>query len=61
MDILLEFVRIAIGVSGLASSILFSCLIVSDAGFGKRKETLMRQAESFLALFAVSVIVYLVL
>ena len=61
MNVILGFVKIAIGFSGLASSVLFSFLIFGDVWLGKRSDALMRQAGSFLALFAVSVMVYLVL
>jgi hypothetical protein len=61
MNLVAEFAIDAIKGSGLISSVLLSCITLLSIRSGESKGTLIKQASGFLALFLVSLLVYLVI
>lgn len=61
MNVVLEFATYAIEGSGLAASLLLSCLAALSMRTGKCEGALAKQALGFFALFLVSLVVYVVL
>lgn len=61
MNVVAVFATDIIKGSGLISSILLSCIAVLSVHSGEVNGTLVKQASGFLALFLVSLIVYLVM
>ncbi len=61
MNIVAEFITDVIKGSGLISSVLLSCITVLSARSGESNGALTKQTSGFLALFLVSLLVYLVI
>lgn len=59
MSIAVEFAAYVAKCSGLVASAMISCLAAASAGSGKDHGALVKPALSFLALFLVSLLVYL--